>query len=1441
MRNIVLLLCIICVCCAIAPAGATVWTVGPSGADYTAIQLAINGAAVGDTILVYPDTYTENLVINKTLNLTAVINEDGYPRINGGSVGVAVLVTASAVNFSYFNVTNPTKYAIVIDSGSGRIANNTITSSGSGIAVRNSSGSNIVSGNAIENSGGMYVYNTTNSLLESNCGATMSVTLTNSTYIIVANNTIDGAKSGGALYYGLTLESSHSCTLYGNRVTNFHNYNLRLTGSHANRIMNNTILNGDQMGLYLYKSFDNFLDGNYVYNAWTGGISLALSKNSTLRNNRIYGCFVEFDVTGYYNEQDIDTSNVILYGSNVGPGSPIYYWIGKSHQEINAASNPGDVYLINCDHITLQDFNITRNGKGVYLNQTSYSTLTNVSAWNNEQGIYLENSSHNTIDGGWIKDNDGSGISLYNGNSYNVIKNVRGYDCIILYNSQFNTVEDNQISLISLDGSSNNLVQRNTVTGSLYDGLSITRTSASTPPANNNTLYLNTVSGCSRYALFLKNAYDNTINDTTISSSTYGLYLESSGRNHFDSNLFTGNTYHIAFTLPPTDIGTNRMNVTNTLDGKPVYWLVNRSDILFSNKTPVGALYGFNCTNITVQDQAITRNGDGAYFTDCSDITISNLTVNATYNGVSVIGTSGKNTITKSRITNITSSSGKGIYLKSSSGTTVSSTRFGTVKTALYLDNAENNHIIKNEISTEGKGTGIWLGFNSASNNTIMMNNITENQMGINSQGINTNTIWFNNFVNNKKYYAPVNTPVWNSTSPVGYTYNANSFTGFLGNYWSNYTGSDSTGTGVGDTPYSASGIVDLRPLVKPTAFYTLNSIPVPVANFTANRTSGLLPMVVQFTDLSTGSPDSWDWNFGDVGTGNTSTLQQPVHTYMKAGNYTVTLTATNAGGSNLLVKQNYITVSAPIPIISGVLYVSNSTGIIGQETVAGIYLNNSYNPKAGAITYKVYYDETLLQAKSVTVASGGISSTNLSSPFTIAYASASGYPNGNTWLANVTFQPRKNIDTNAPIGLALEILDDVALPPMDLIPSTRIQNGSITIAKVFTATLTATNVSGIGKNQTGTTDIYLNNSFNPKAGSATFKLYYNASIITAQSASIMSGGVVPTNLSSPITLAIATTTGIPNGNAWLANITFRSEQNAEMISDLGLILTTLDDISIPPQDLIDVTRIQNATFRTDGGVQVNVIDATGNPMISDRIALESGTGTISVTGVNNYRFNAVPAGMYQVNVTKAGYIGVNTTISYSAGMMRELTATMVSHAYQPTVILAESGVALSGMTRNPPEQLNAKRNETDQYNMTFSGGGVISIALEYPMRYQLNRHQMTSALPVGTEMRNGTFLWTTPSYTTTNATLIVTAAPVSGQTFVGLKFTGGKLGDVYYDTKVTSTDSLYDLHYVVTNLRSLSTYDYADVNRDGKITSTDALYILHFVVGNVNEYYQAV
>jgi len=55
-----------------------------------------------------------------------------------------------------------------------------------------------------------------------------------------------------------------------------------------------------------------------------------------------------------------------------------------------------------------------------------------------------------------------------------------------------------------------------------------------------------------------------------------------------------------------------------------------------------------------------------------------------------------------------------------------------------------------------------------------------------------------------------------------------------------------------------------------------------PVANFTANVTSGPVPLTVQFWDASSYQPTAWNWSFGD-GTPN-STDRNPVHTYTAPG-----------------------------------------------------------------------------------------------------------------------------------------------------------------------------------------------------------------------------------------------------------------------------------------------------------------------------------------------------------------------------------------------------------------------------------------------------------------------------------------------------------------------------------------------------------------------------
>ena len=81
-------------------------------------------------------------------------------------------------------------------------------------------------------------------------------------------------------------------------------------------------------------------------------------------------------------------------------------------------------------------------------------------------------------------------------------------------------------------------------------------------------------------------------------------------------------------------------------------------------------------------------------------------------------------------------------------------------------------------------------------------------------------------------------------------------------------------------------------------------------ANFTATPLTGCAPLIVNFTNTSTGSPTSYSW---DLGNGVTSVAVNPSTSYTLPGTYTVTLTVSNAGGSNTKTVVNYITV-LPLP-----------------------------------------------------------------------------------------------------------------------------------------------------------------------------------------------------------------------------------------------------------------------------------------------------------------------------------------------------------------------------------------------------------------------------------------------------------------------------------------------------------------------------------------------
>jgi hypothetical protein len=80
---------------------------------------------------------------------------------------------------------------------------------------------------------------------------------------------------------------------------------------------------------------------------------------------------------------------------------------------------------------------------------------------------------------------------------------------------------------------------------------------------------------------------------------------------------------------------------------------------------------------------------------------------------------------------------------------------------------------------------------------------------------------------------------------------------------------------------------------------------PTPAPPTAAFGWSQALPLIVSFSNASTGETD-WSWDFGD---GNTSSQQNPDHTYLEAKDYVVRLTVTGPGGSDFV--EHTVTVSA--------------------------------------------------------------------------------------------------------------------------------------------------------------------------------------------------------------------------------------------------------------------------------------------------------------------------------------------------------------------------------------------------------------------------------------------------------------------------------------------------------------------------------------------------
>lgn len=97
--------------------------------------------------------------------------------------------------------------------------------------------------------------------------------------------------------------------------------------------------------------------------------------------------------------------------------------------------------------------------------------------------------------------------------------------------------------------------------------------------------------------------------------------------------------------------------------------------------------------------------------------------------------------------------------------------------------------------------------------------------------------------------------------------------------------------------------------------FLSLKTLAQLKADFTASVTQGCSPLVVNFSDASSGNPTSWSWHLGN---GATSVDSAPSAIYITPGQYSITLVIKNSSGQDSVTKTNFINVYAdPITAFS--------------------------------------------------------------------------------------------------------------------------------------------------------------------------------------------------------------------------------------------------------------------------------------------------------------------------------------------------------------------------------------------------------------------------------------------------------------------------------------------------------------------------------------------
>jgi parallel beta-helix repeat protein len=238
--------------------------------DYSTIQAAVNAANSGDLILVDAGTYTENVVITKSVTLLG--SSQNQTIIEAPSL-TAVDVKSNNVTISGFTIRGGSTGVNVLGYNSSKISNNTIGpigfDSGFGIGiVLQSSHTNTIFSNVISLAPfGILLARSDSNLISDNVVTHISILgigLQETKDNRISNNTITFNERG------ISPEDSNSTIFEGNTVMN-NTIGVSISSSHGNRFyLNNFINNTAQVFTLDSENFWNATDKGNFWSDYTG-------------------------------------------------------------------------------------------------------------------------------------------------------------------------------------------------------------------------------------------------------------------------------------------------------------------------------------------------------------------------------------------------------------------------------------------------------------------------------------------------------------------------------------------------------------------------------------------------------------------------------------------------------------------------------------------------------------------------------------------------------------------------------------------------------------------------------------------------------------------------------------------------------------------------------------------------------------------------------------------------------------------------------------------------------------------------------------------------------------------------------------------------------------------------------------------------------------------